>query len=63
VFGYLVQHFGSYSSPFVPMVALLVIGTGLWTQIDPTREIFTEVDSPAESDPNQESQLRIPTRG
>lgn len=29
VFGYLVQHFGSYSAPFVPMVALLAIGTCL----------------------------------
>lgn len=51
VFGYLVQHFGSYSAPFVPMVALLAIGTYLWTQIDPTRLIFTQADSPAESDP------------
>ena len=29
------------------MVALLAIGTYLWTQIDPTREIFAH---PAESD-------------
>ncbi len=50
VFGYLVQHFGSDSAPFVPMVALLAIGTSLWTQIDPTREIFTQADSLAESD-------------
>jgi MFS-type transporter involved in bile tolerance (Atg22 family) len=39
-FGYLVQRYGSYNAPFVPMVVLLVIGTCLWTRIDPTREIF-----------------------
>ncbi len=47
VFGYLVQHYGSYNAPFVPMVALLVIGTYLWTRIDPTREIFTPGEAPA----------------
>jgi len=49
MFGYLVQHYGSYNAPFVPMVALLAVGTYLWTQIDPTREIFTQADSPAQS--------------
>ena len=47
MFGYLVQHYGSYVAPFVPMVALLVIGTCLWTRIDPTREIFDSGEAPA----------------
>jgi predicted MFS family arabinose efflux permease len=48
-FGHLVQHYGSYNAPLVPMVAMLVIGTVLWSRVDPTREIFTQVDLSAES--------------
>jgi len=48
VFGYLVGHFGSYNTPFVPMVAFLCLGALLWLQVDPTRELFPEV-LPAES--------------
>ena len=43
VFGYLVGHFGNYSAPFVPMVALLCMGALLWLQVDPTHELFPEV--------------------
>jgi MFS family permease len=42
VFGYLVGYSGSYNTPFVPMVALLVVGALLWLQVDPTRELFPE---------------------
>jgi MFS family permease len=42
VFGYLVGHFGNYNTPFVPMVALLCLGTLLWLQVDPTHELFPE---------------------
>ena len=48
VFGYLVGHFGNYNTPFVPMVAFLCLGALLWSQVDPTRELFPEV-LPAES--------------
>lgn len=51
-FGYLVQHFGSYNAPLVPMVVTLVVGTYLWTRVDPTREIFGgTAGGPAESAP------------
>jgi ACS family glucarate transporter-like MFS transporter len=40
VFGYLVAYFGSYNAPFVPMVALLGVGTWLWLKVDPTKELF-----------------------
>jgi MFS family permease len=48
LFGYIVHHFGSYNAPFVPMVAFLCLGAVLWSQVDPTRELFPEV-LPAES--------------
>jgi ACS family glucarate transporter-like MFS transporter len=40
VFGYLVAYFGSYNAPFVPMVAMLCLGTFLWLKVDPTKELF-----------------------
>jgi MFS transporter, ACS family, glucarate transporter len=41
-FGYLVEHYGSYDAPLIPMAAMLSIGTLLWLWIDPTRELFPE---------------------
>ena len=45
VFGYMVGHFGNYNAPFVPMVALLCVGVILWLRVDPTRQLFPEVQS------------------
>jgi MFS family permease len=42
IFGYLVVYFGSYNTPFIPMVALLALGAVLWLQVDATRELFPE---------------------
>jgi MFS family permease len=39
-FGYLVNRYGNYNAPFIPMAALLGIGTLLWLKIDPTRELI-----------------------
>jgi MFS family permease len=38
-YGYIVDHFGSYDAPFVPMAALLLIGTLLWLRIDASEEV------------------------
>jgi MFS transporter, ACS family, glucarate transporter len=38
-YGYIVTRFGSYDAPFVPMAALLFVGTLLWFRIDASREI------------------------
>ncbi len=38
-FGYLVDRYGSYNVPFIPMAALLLAGVWLWLHIDPTRPI------------------------
>ena len=35
-----VVYFGSYNAPFVPMVAMLCLGTVLWLKVDPTKELF-----------------------
>jgi MFS transporter, ACS family, glucarate transporter len=39
-FGYLVQRYGSYNLPFVPMASLLLIGAVLWLKVDPTRPLM-----------------------
>jgi MFS family permease len=33
-YGYLVQHFGNYDAPFVPMAGLLFLGAVLWLRVD-----------------------------
>lgn len=41
-FGYLVAYSGGYAAPFLPMLALLCVGTVLWLQVDATRRLFAE---------------------
>jgi ACS family glucarate transporter-like MFS transporter len=48
VFGYMVGYFGNYNTPFIPMIAFLCLGALLWSQVDPTRELFPDM-LPAES--------------
>jgi predicted MFS family arabinose efflux permease len=38
-YGYIVQRFGSYDAPFVPMAALLCAGALLWLKVDATVEV------------------------
>lgn len=38
-FGYLVDRYGSYNLPFVPMAVLLLIGAWLWVKVDPTEQL------------------------
>jgi MFS transporter, ACS family, glucarate transporter len=42
VFGYLVQSSGDYNAPFIPMVALLCVGTWVWLTIDPAHQLFDD---------------------
>jgi MFS transporter, ACS family, glucarate transporter len=44
-FGYIVDRFGSYDAPFVPMAALLFIGALLWFRVDASAEV--RADTPA----------------
>ena len=40
LFGYLVDRYGSYDVPFIPMAALLLVGMLLWLKVDPTRDLI-----------------------
>lgn len=42
LFGYLVDRFGNYNVPFIPMAALLFIGCWLWLKVDPTQRLIPE---------------------
>ena len=43
-YGYIVSRFHSYDAPFVPMAALLLIGTLLWFRVDAARPLSAPVD-------------------
>ena len=40
MFGFLVNRYGNYDLPFLPMAMLLVIGAILWLKIDATRQLI-----------------------
>jgi hypothetical protein len=42
-YGYIVARFGSYDAPFVPMAALLFLGSLLWLKIDASEELTAEL--------------------
>ncbi len=48
-YGYIVDRFGSYDAPFVPMAALLFLGTLLWMKVDASEEVGSK--RPAEAVP------------
>jgi sugar phosphate permease len=39
LYGYIVDGFGSYDAPFIPMAALLVIGAVLWLKVDASEQM------------------------
>jgi MFS transporter, ACS family, glucarate transporter len=41
-FGYLVERYGSYNVPFIPMAALLLIGAWLWLKVDPAEALIPQ---------------------
>ena len=44
VYGYIVEYFHSYNAPFVPMAALLLLGSILWLKIDASKELRVEAE-------------------
>ena len=38
-YGYIVERFRSYDAPFVPIAAMLLVATLLWTRIDAAEDI------------------------
>ena len=41
-YGYIVERFGGYNAPFVPMAALLFLGSVLWLRVDASEVLDTE---------------------
>jgi MFS transporter, ACS family, glucarate transporter len=41
-YGYIVSRFQSYDAPFVPMAAVLAVGTLLWLRVDASKEVYPE---------------------
>jgi MFS family permease len=41
-YGYIVDRFGNYDAPFIPMAALLFLGSVLWFKIDASQELRPE---------------------
>ena len=41
-YGYIVERFGSYNAPFIPMAMLLFLGALLWFKIDASQELHAE---------------------
>jgi len=41
-YGYIVDRFGSYNAPFVPMAGLLFLGALLWLKVDASEELTAE---------------------
>ena len=41
-FGYLVERYGSYNVPFIPMTAFLLIGAWLWLNVDPAQALIPQ---------------------
>jgi Na+/melibiose symporter-like transporter len=46
-YGYIVERFGSYDAPFVPMAALLFLGTLLWFKVDASADLMARSRSVA----------------
>ena len=42
LYGYIVERFGSYDAPFVPMAGLLFLGSLLWLKIDASMELSAQ---------------------
>jgi MFS family permease len=43
-YGYIVDSFGSYDAPFIPMAALLFLGALLWLKIDASQTLSSEFE-------------------
>jgi sugar phosphate permease len=43
LYGYIVERFGSYDAPFVPMAAILFVGALLWLKIDASEQLSAEL--------------------
>ena len=42
LYGYIVEHFGSYDAPFIPMATVLFVGALLWLKVDASEQLGAE---------------------
>jgi MFS family permease len=45
VYGHIVERFGSYDAPFIPMAAVLFVGALLWLRVDASEQLSAEVSA------------------
>jgi MFS transporter, ACS family, glucarate transporter len=45
LYGYIVERFGSYDAPFIPMAAILFMGALLWLKIDASEQLRAELSA------------------
>ena len=57
-YGYIVERFGNYDAPFVPMAALLFLGALLWRRIDASQELRRRPRINRRRDPDREIRHR-----
>ena len=43
LYGYIVDHFGSYDAPFIPMAIVLFVGALLWLKVDASEQLDAEL--------------------
>jgi MFS family permease len=53
LYGYIVERFGSYDAPFIPMAVVLFVGALLWLRVDASEPLNTEFSA---------APIRVPVR-
>jgi predicted MFS family arabinose efflux permease len=43
LYGYIVERFGSYDPPFIPMATVLFVGALLWLKVDASEQLRPEL--------------------
>jgi len=46
LYGYIVERFGSYDAPFIPMATVLFVGALLWLKVDASEQLSAEPVTP-----------------
>ena len=44
-FGYLVDRYHSYNTPFIPMAGILLMGAWLWVKVNPVKQLVSDIQN------------------
>ena len=44
-FGYLVDRYHSYNTPFIPMAGILLMGAWLWVKVNPAKQLVSDIQN------------------